>query len=167
MSLEKLIESRIQDAIAAGAFSDLRGAGRPLRPTAEAALAGENWMGFKILQNGDMLPVWLMLAKEIERETEQLDALEGRHAEWVDLAASSGEWERHAGALQRLRDRFASQARALRRKQDQFNIDAPSLALERPQIWVELRLERLDERLRTAGAPESVVEFTQLPPLAR
>ncbi len=167
MSLEKLIESRIQDAIAAGQFQGLRGAGQPLKPIKDEDLAGENWLGFKILRNGDMLPLWLMLAREIERDTEQLDVVDRRQAEWCELAAASGEWPRHAPGLRRLRAQFAAQARALRAKQDRFNVDAPSMALERPGIWVAQRLARLDERLVAASAPEDIIDLVRTPPLAQ
>jgi Domain of unknown function (DUF1992) len=157
MSMEDLIESRINDAMAAGAFEGLRGAGKPFRFDPRESLgAGEDWLGNKILQNGDLLPPWLMLAKEIERETALLGAVDERHREWVGIAAESGQWQRHAAALGRLRADYESRARALRRKQDRFNVDAPSIALERPGIWVERELARLDDRLRATGAPNDL-----------
>jgi Domain of unknown function (DUF1992) len=158
MSMEDLIESRISDAMAAGAFEGLRGAGKPFRFDPRESLgAGEDWLGHKILQNGDLLPPWLMLAKEIERETTLLAEVDKRHAEWVGIASASGQWHRHAGALRRLRADYEGRARALRRKQDRFNMDAPSIALERPGIWVERELLRLDDRLRDAGAPDDLL----------
>lgn len=67
MSIEDLIESQIQEAIAAGAFDNLPGAGKPLPPPEAEPLAGTNWLGFKVLQNGGMLPGWLGLARHGER----------------------------------------------------------------------------------------------------
>jgi hypothetical protein len=156
MSLDKLIESRIQDAISAGAFDGLRGAGKPLRFDASEDLAGANWLGFRVLRNGGMLPAWLMLAREIEDESARLGSIRARLLEWIGLAAESGEWGRHAPAITRLRQRFIDAARELRRKQDRFNLDAPSMALERPAIWVEYRVEQIDAALREAGAPPSL-----------
>jgi hypothetical protein len=150
MSLEKLIESRIRDAVADGQFDNLKGAGKPLTMTEEENLAGENWLGFKVLQNGGLLPEWLMLAKEIETDRERLAALDARHAEAVELAASSGNWGGHASSIRSRRDAFESAARELRRKQDQFNHHAPSIHLERPGIWVEHHLARLDARVADA-----------------
>ena len=46
MSFEKLIESRIQDALAAGAFDRLKGAGEPLFRQQGEELAGDMWMGY-------------------------------------------------------------------------------------------------------------------------
>ncbi len=147
MSFEELIESRIRDAVAEGAFDNLKGAGQPLRFRDEDALAGDNWLGFKVLENGGLLPEWLMLAKEIEADREHLRRLDARHAEAVDLAASSANWAAHASTIRERRDAFEKAARALRRKQDRFNHDAPTIRLERPAIWVEHHLARLDARL--------------------
>ena len=150
MSLEDLIESRIREAVAEGAFDNLSGAGQPLRFRDEDALAGDNWLGFKVLENGGLLPEWLMLAKEIEADREALRRLDARHAEAVDLAMSSGDAPAHASSIRERRDAFESAARALRRKQDRFNHDAPSIRLERPAIWVEHHLARLDARVQEA-----------------
>ena len=150
MSLEKLIESRIRDAVADGQFDNLKGAGKPLAFSNEEELAGENWLGYKILQNGDLLPEWLMLAKEIETDRERLAALDARHADAVELAASSGDWAAHANSIRNRRDAFEAAARDLRRKQDRFNQSAPSVKLERPGIWVEHHLARLDARVQSA-----------------
>ena len=59
MSIEDLIESQVQDALAAGAFDNLPGACKPLSPPEAERLAGTNWLGFKVAQNGGMLPGWL------------------------------------------------------------------------------------------------------------
>jgi hypothetical protein len=150
MSLEKLIESRIRDAVAEGQFDNLKGAGKPLAFSQEEDLAGENWLGYKILQNGDLLPEWLMLAKEIEVDRERLAVLDQRHAEACDLAASSGDWAGHAASIRTRRDAYESAARQLRQKQDRYNQSAPSIHLERAGIWVEHHLARLDARVPEA-----------------
>lgn len=157
MGLEELIESRIQEAMAAGAFEGLKGAGAPFDRDPAKDLAGDQSMGFTILQNGGLLPEWLMLAREIEAETERLAALDRRHAEWVALAAETGQWEKHRPALRNLRHSYEAAARALRKKQDRYNMDAPMVALERPGIWVEHHLQRLLDRLRAAGAPDDLL----------
>jgi len=158
-----MIESRIQDAVAAGLFSNLPGEGKPLAPVDDEGLAGDNWLGFKMLKDANILPAWLELAKEIETDAQKLDAIDSRHAEWVDLAHESGDWRRFRPALDRLRAQYAERAFALRRKQDRFNHDAPGIRLERPGIWVEHHLARLEERERAARA----LERTQVKHLAR
>ncbi len=156
VSFEKLIESRIQEAMAAGAFDQLKGAGERLERTSAEELAGDMWMGYKVLQNGGMLPAWLLLAKEIEVDGEALTKIEARFREWVDLAAAGDAWKRHRAALRKLHGAFAEAARRLRVKQDQFNYDAPVLSLERPGIWVEYRLGRLEAYAMERGGPEGL-----------
>ncbi|MCC7366250.1 MAG: DUF1992 domain-containing protein [Dehalococcoidia bacterium] len=157
MSFEELVENRIQEAMNAGVFAHLPGAGRPMRFDDADRLAGENWIGFRIMRDSGALPPWLMLAREIEQDELALAGLEARHAEWLQLAAASGDWRRHAPALRNLGARIAVAARALRAKQDRFNVEAPSIALERPGIWVDRRLGRLRDQLARAGAPCDVI----------
>ncbi len=140
--------------MAAGAFDNLQGADEPLRFSAAEQLAGDNWLGFHILRNGGMLPAWLGLAREIEDDQRRLDVLDARHADVVAVAAETGDWPAYVRAIRHYRRAFEDGARALRKKQDRFNHDAPGIRTERPAIWVEYHLERLDARLRSAGAPD-------------
>lgn len=157
MTWDEIVETRIQEAIAAGAFRALAGEGRPLPTRPEERLAGNDWVGFKVLQNGGLLPAWLELGREIEALTAKAEQLDLRHARAVEAAVAAGSWEAFVPLLGSLRATFAATARELRRKQDRFNLDAPSLSLERPGIWVEHCLAQLDSRLREAGCPEALL----------
>lgn len=147
MAYRDLVESRIQEAMAAGQFANLRGQGKRQLFNDSDSLAGDQWLGYKILRDGDLLPEWLMLAKDIERAQHRLNAIDRRHAELADSARAAGSWEVAFPALMRLRSQFETQGREVRRMQDRFNHDAPSIRLERPAIWVEYHLDRLDARL--------------------
>lgn len=157
MGFEAIVEARIREAQDAGAFDNLPGSGKPLRFDARESLAGENWLGFKILQRGGVLPEWLELAREIELVQARLERLDREHAAVVAAAARVGDWARYAEAIRAARRAYEDLARALRRRQDRFNMDAPGLLCERPGIWVQHHLERLDCRLREAGASEDFV----------
>jgi hypothetical protein len=152
MSIERAIESQIQDAMAAGMFDNLPGAGKPLFFGAGDALAGDNWLGFRVLQNGGMLPEWLNLAKDIEGDRERLDRLDAEHAALCRAAAMNGGGAAYRDSISRIRVRYEEMARTLRKRQDRFNHDAPGIRSQRPAIWVEHHLERLDRRARDAGA---------------
>ena len=147
MSFDKLVESKIQEAMEAGAFRNLRGHGKPLADLSDDRLAGDNWMGFHVLRNGGLLPAWLGLAREIERELEDLKRIDDRHALLATHARDSGLSKSLVAALAATRLEYEQFARRIRVKQDQFNFDAPIISLERPGIWVELELERLDARV--------------------
>jgi DnaJ family protein C protein 28 len=161
VTLEKLINQQIEDAMAAGAFDNLPGAGKPLPDNQMDKLAGDNWLGYKVLQNGGMVPAWLGLAREIEIAEQALERIDAVHAELVASAASGGGWERVAPGLRHAAARYEQHARALRKRQDSYNMDAPGFRSERPGIWVEFHLRRLRERALAAGCPAALIEASQ------
>lgn len=147
MGIEEVIESRIQEAMKAGMFSNLPGEGKPLVFDKAEQLAGDQWMGYKLLRDASLLPEWLMLAKDIERAVNELAEIEKAHSAHIELARSTGDWDKYLPAILHERERFVKLARETRAKQDQFNLDAPSVHLERPGIWIERRLDRMDARV--------------------
>lgn len=152
MSIERSIEGAIQEAMAAGAFDNLPGAGKPLGVSREQqAYAGEQWLGFKMLENGGYTPEWLSLGREIELDLERLALLERNHREYCEAAAGPKDWERIAPAVNRLRTLYEALAREIRRKQDRFNYNAPGFRTQRPGLWVEYHVGRLVEREYGAG----------------
>lgn len=154
MGYEQLVEAQIEDAIARGVFANLPGEGQPLRLDESArVLAGENWLGYKILGDANLLPEWLSIAREIEDLQQRLDALDARHAEFIAAVAVEGDWEQAASTIDRMVAQYSAQARQLRRRQDEFNVKAPGRRTERPAIWVERQLERLEQRADDAGRP--------------
>ena len=161
MSLEDLVNQQIEDAMAAGAFDNLAGAGKPLPHSDAEKLAGDNWLGFKVLQNGGMVPAWLELARDIELEERALERIDERHAELVSGARRHGDWERVAPGLRHAAAQYEERGRALRRRQDSYNLNAPGFRSERPGIWVEFHLERLRERALAAGCPAGLLGTIQ------
>lgn len=155
VSIDRLIETQIQEAIAAGAFSGLPGEGKPLPVVDGEEFSGDMALGFKILRDAGMTPEWLMLGREIEKDEQKLGEIDQRHEALTSLAASEEDWRRYSTSLRYYRSEYERQARALRAKQDRYNLMAPGLRTQRPAIWVEYHLERFDARLRAAGAPES------------
>jgi hypothetical protein len=155
VSIDRLIETQIQDAIAAGAFSGLPGEGKPLPVVDGEEFSGDMALGFKILRDAGMAPEWLMLGREIERDEQALGEIDRRDEAVAALAASEHDWQRYFTSLRYYRAEYERQARALRNKQDRYNLLAPGIHTQRPAIWVDYHLERLDARLRALGAPES------------
>ncbi len=156
VSIDRAIEGRIQEAIAAGVFDGLPGEGKPLPVVDGEEFAGDLWLGFKILRDAGMAPEWLMLGREIERDEQKLAEIDAHHAVITDLAASDGDWEKYSTSLRYYHEEYERQARALRVKQDRFNIMSPGIRSQRPAIWVEYHLGRFEKRLRAAGAPETL-----------
>ena len=150
MKFEQLVENRILEAIEAGVFEGLAGERAPLPRRDADRLAGDLWLAHHIFGNAGTLPEWLDLARTIERDRERLATIEGDHGALVERARKTGEWRRLAPLIAERRREFRRAARALRAKQDRYNMEAPSVANERPAIWVEERLRRLDARVREA-----------------
>ena len=153
MRFERLVERRILGAMEAGAFEGLAGEGRPLPPRDAERLAGEMRLAHHVLANANALPEWLELARDIERESARLDAIERELAALARRAARDGDWRTLAPRIAERRRAFAAAARALRAKQDRYNLEAPGILAERPGVWVEERLRRLDARVRAAASP--------------
>ena len=150
MRFEQLVENRILEAIEEGLFEGLEGEGRPLPRREAERLAGDMWLAHHVLGNAGALPEWLELARTIEQERDALGRVERAHGELVERARETGEWRRLAPLIAEKRRDFERGARSLRAKQDRYNLEAPGVANERPAIWVEERLRRMDERVRAA-----------------
>mgnify|MGYP001275809736 CR=1 FL=1 len=145
---EHLVETRIREAMAAGAFRGLRGEGKPLPPRPYEWAAGERWLAFHLLEINGLLPEWLELAKEIEEDQAELRRLEAEHSRLCRIAATSGESRRYFPAVRRCREQYETVARRMRARQERFNLQAPGPATERPAIWLEYHLARLVARER-------------------
>jgi len=147
VSYLEAVEALLQDAVAAGHFSGLPGEGRPFTYKPEEGLAGDDWLGFKVLQNGGLLPEFLNIGRQVEVLEHQLADIDARHATLALTATDPVAWEVAWPVLLQLRQRFEETARTLRATQEQFNWQAPGHLSQRPPVWVEYRLERLDSRL--------------------
>lgn len=65
MSLEKLLDEQIKNAIAEGKFDNLKGAGKPLNLDDYFATPEDIRVGYTLLKNNDFVPEEIELLKEI------------------------------------------------------------------------------------------------------
>ncbi len=72
MSIEKSIEEKIQQAIAAGEFDNLEGVGKPLDLNSYFAAPEDMRMGYSILKSNDFVPQEVETLKEINVLREKL-----------------------------------------------------------------------------------------------
>jgi len=72
MSIEKSIEEKIQQGIAAGEFDNLKGAGKPLNLDDYFTTPEDVRMGFSILKSNDFVPEEVEILKEISRLREKI-----------------------------------------------------------------------------------------------
>lgn len=100
--LDALVEQRIADAIAAGEFDDLPGAGRPLDLDDDSLVPEDLRVAYRILKNAGFLP------PEIEARHEIAHA-----AALLRAAADEGERRRAAVRLALLAARLEAEGRML------------------------------------------------------
>ena len=124
VSFEKAAEEKIREAIEQGAFTNLRGMGKPLA-SLDDEYAGEDWIGLHVLRQNGFLPEWLELRKQV-------------HADKPKVAAAMAEWERaiemtgsafHPLAV-RAGENYRKIAKAINAHIDLHNIRCPSFQLE-------------------------------------
>ncbi len=71
----RLAENRIREAIEAGEFDNLQGAGQPLNLEDDSHILPELRMAYKILKNADCLPLELQLRREVVQLQDLVAAL--------------------------------------------------------------------------------------------
>jgi hypothetical protein len=128
--LELVAEARIAEAIAAGAFTGLPGAGRPLVLDDEADVPAEWRVAFHLLRNAGFRPEWIETRREI-REA----AVEAR----ARLAAVS----RVSPARASAEAAFAARAQAINRQVRDLNLKLPGPRWQIRPIDVAQELDRL------------------------
>jgi DnaJ family protein C protein 28 len=132
---DSLVERRIQEAMAVGAFDNLAGAGRPLNLARNPYLDPSLELAYGLLKNSGYTPEWIARDKEIREEIEALrarlrSASQGRH----DQAA----WQAALAA-------FEAALAQLNRKIDDFNLMAPVARGQRPRLRLEEELRRVQD----------------------
>ncbi len=135
--IRQRVEQAIEQAAAEGAFDNLAGTGRPLKPE-PGLVPNELRVPFKVLENAGMAPAWVDLAAEIERRIDEFRAARREHerrmrrAREHALAGTAGDFAerfRTAGhAHEELRDTLAKDVRDIVRLIDRFNTMAPASA---------------------------------------
>lgn len=72
MGFDKLVEQKIQEAIANGEFDNLPGKGKPVDLSSYYATPEDKRIGYSILKNAGFIPEEVELLKEIEALSEKL-----------------------------------------------------------------------------------------------
>ncbi len=132
-----LVEQRIQEAMAAGAFDDLPGKGRPLNLTRNPYLDSSLELAFGLLKNSGYVPEWIARDKEIRTELEVARAR--LRAAWAQRQANPA----NEGLWQAAVARFEEALVQLNRKIDDFNLIVPVVECQRLRLRLEDELRRL------------------------
>src|SRR5688500_7109249 len=156
--LDRISERHIQEAIDAGEFDNLEGAGQPLKLEDNPFVPEEMRAAFKVLQNSGFAPDWMVLGGEIEADLERLRADADRHFRYLrdelhDLAGDPYAVKRLGPELRRLRERHRRTARRhaarieeLNAKIRYFNHTVPIASLLKVSLSLESEMRKYEER---------------------
>ena len=154
-----IAERRIQDAITEGEFDDLAGMGQPITVEENPYVPEELRLTFKVLENAGVAPDWMMLAQEIDAETEAWRRYADDH--FALVRARLDRAIAHPGALRRLREeiatlkaqhrrateQYATMLADLNRKIHYYNAIIPSDSLQRATFPPEAEMRAWEDRL--------------------
>lgn len=135
-TFESWIDRQIRQAQERGDFDNLRGKGQPLTPDdPNAALAGEDALGLRLIKNAEALPAWIEFNNEIVAEGQDCRRI-------LDRYVAERDRERRA----RFAADYRRRAGELNAKIDHFNLIAPSRSLEKVRLQIDLELRDADRR---------------------
>jgi DnaJ family protein C protein 28 len=143
---ERWIDKMIREAIEAGQFDGLRGAGRPI-DWEDESLVDDAWvMAFRIMREQGFAPEWIELAKEIRRELTSARATVLNAWRWrVARLPGAREGERRYidAEWRRARTAFAETVAELNVKIADFNLKVPIVRLQKFKLEVAQELADL------------------------
>lgn len=134
-----LVERRIQEAMAAGAFDNLPGAGKPLNLDCNPYLDDSLELAYGVLKNNGYAPEWIARDKEIRQELEA--ARTQLWAAWKGRQADQA----HDLSWQAAVMRFERVLAQLNRKIDNLNLIVPISSCQRLRLRLEDELRRLED----------------------
>ena len=138
------IEEQIRKAIEDGKFNDLPGKGKPLKLEDHTHEDPEWRLAYHVLREGGFSLPWIELQNEIDTETEALRTNLRSAWRWRLQALERGEsplmveqeWERVV-------KKFGEQVEKLNKRIFDFNLQVPSVAVQRLKLNVERELEKV------------------------
>jgi DnaJ family protein C protein 28 len=132
------VEQRIQEAMAAGVFDNLPGAGQPLNLIRNPYLDPSLELAYGLLKNNGYTPEWIARDKEIR---EELEAARARlRAAWAQHQARPADETAWGAALAH----FEETITRLNRKIDDFNLMVPVSCCQRVRVRLADELRRLN-----------------------
>jgi hypothetical protein len=160
VKLERIAERRIQEAIEAGVFDNLEGAGKPLADIEENPFVPDDMrVAFKVLQNSGYAPDWMTLAQEIEDLKDQLTWMADYHfrtlrEELAQIGANPYAVKRLRTEMNRLRGMHTRASRQYRqgveelnRKINTFNQTVPIASLVKVPLDIEVEMAKFEDRV--------------------
>ncbi|MBF6613874.1 MAG: DUF1992 domain-containing protein [Chloroflexi bacterium] len=158
--LDRIADRRIQEAIEAGEFNNLAGAGKPLTQKEENPFVPADMRAaFTILSNSGYAPDWMVLAQQIDADIERLRYDADRHFVYLkekllELGSNPYAVKRLRSEVQRLKahhKRAAAQhshdVEEINRKISLFNQTVPIASLMRIPLSLSQEMHKYEERV--------------------
>lgn len=151
--IEIIADRKIREAQDEGAFENLPGKGQPLKLEFDPRIPPEQRAAFRLMKEGDLLPDWIQIDKEIrvrqEKWTERVEAFARSRTEALE---KYGDRRRHRAQdeLDRYRDAFllraAEELREQNRMIDRLNLIVPSPSRQRLRLDLAQLMDELEAR---------------------
>jgi hypothetical protein len=141
---ESLVDRRIADAMAAGEFANLAGAGKPQRTDDDTLVPDDQRAGFRLLKSNGFAPPWIEARAEIDEER-------GKLAAW--LTSSNARWRYldNTGRA-RLQAEYRRRLDTIQRMIINYNLTTPAAAGQLAGLRIADELARLGAGHDTADA---------------
>jgi hypothetical protein len=159
IKLERIAERRIQEAIEAGVFDDLKNAGRPLQVDDNPHVPPEMRAAFKVLQNSGYAPDWIVLSQQIEADIAAMRTRADVHfaylrSELAELGSDPRAVRRLGAEVKRLKavhrraaEQHAQAIAEVNRKISTFNQSTPIASLLKVPLSPEDEMARYHDRV--------------------
>ncbi len=105
----RIVDHLLGEVIGDGDVSDLPGAGKPLSLNEDSHTPPDQRAAFKLMQDNEVVPEWMTLAKSVEQSEAGIRAeIESRAKDWAPPALTAGK-SASAGQANRKRTRYVNQ----------------------------------------------------------
>ncbi|HMO56995.1 MAG TPA: DUF1992 domain-containing protein [Roseiflexaceae bacterium] len=132
---ESLIDRRIADAAAAGAFRNLPGSGKPQQNDEDALVPEDLRAAYRLLKANDFAPPWIEARAEIDAERTRLES-------WLQRANQRWPYANPAGRAA-LREEYRRMLNDLQRLIVNYNLTTPAAAGQIAGLRMAAELARL------------------------
>jgi hypothetical protein len=145
IKIERVAERRIEEAIKAGEFDNLPGAGKPLKIEDNPFVPREMRAAYTVLANSGYAPDWMVLAQRID----------------VEMAKMRAAADRHFAHLRRELERVASDPYAVKRLKQE--LDRLRMQHKRASARHALAVEQINRDIRTFNNTVPIASLMMVP----
>ncbi|HYW71740.1 MAG TPA: DUF1992 domain-containing protein [Pyrinomonadaceae bacterium] len=143
---ESLVEKKIREAMDAGEFEHLVGAGQPI-DLSENPFEDPDWRtAHRLMRNAGFAPAWIEERKEIDAGLEAARIMLARNWAIRRNAQHTAHQRSAAERWTKAESEFRLQIAKLNQRINTWNLKTPTVAFQCKRIDVELEIERIKDR---------------------